>query len=296
MVRSFSACTFAPSFQADSAASISGMSSSAYAPPSQPQHRGSGMEIKPKPMQLAARAKPEMPPLKRKAEGTIPTPPAAPPTKAEKARIDMIHMQDLETIPGERHRSYTDCFVATVSDECGRKAEAENDEDLCHILNAIPGKYWKIGTDPDGIGVFRQEVPDDPNDLNNQQLFLFYKPKSHESGWYISKKIVWDSKDQRHHAWVKDSVAQVFNLCTSTWMRIYGPVVQDLPPSLWAHVFHFEFVLTLCNHPTLTIAVLWNSLENTSQYFRISQPPPPKISSHGIQETTQGGVIHMDVH
>ena len=292
MVRSFSACTFAPSFQADSAASISGMS--AYAPPSQQR---SGLEMKPMPMQRSAiPVAKEMPTLKRKAD-VLPAPPIAPPTKGEKARIDMKHMQNLETIPGERHMSLTDCFVVTVSHECGAKAEADNDEDLCHILNAIPGRYWRIGVDPDGLGVFRQEVPENDSDLNNQQLFLFYKPKSHESGWYISKKIVWDSKDQRHHAWVKDSVAQVFNLCISTWMRLYRPVGQDLPPpSLWAHIFHFEFVLTLYNHPTLTIAVLWNSPENTSQYFRISQPPPPKNSSHGIQETTQGRVIHMGVH
>jgi len=103
---------------------------------------------------------------------------------------------DVENSTGALTEEFLDCIAATVDPEL--YVQTDMDADTREIIEAIPGRYWKLGNSRHGTPVYRQEYGVSPND---KELFLMYSPASRYSGWYIADKYYDDAPDRKIFAW-----------------------------------------------------------------------------------------------
>ena len=121
---------------------------------------------------------------------TGPQQPAYPPSKkARRAALEEAAAA-LQDQRGFLRSEFIDCVCCIVGSAACDSASRSGDQQLCELLMALPGRYWKIGNFPRDFPVFRQEPPADSSAANNRELFLFYKLEpAAEQGWYIATSI-----------------------------------------------------------------------------------------------------------
>ena len=133
----------------------------------------------------------------------------------------------LSEIGGMPYDIFTDCVMVAVADE--GYAQAEQGSDLAKSLEAIPGRYWAIGSFG-GATCYRQE-PTADDQPNNKQLFLHHWTKSGQQGWYISATLLHGKDD--HLAWGPS--------------RILGGSSEADGPFLFPTKLHVPFYSKKCN-------------------------------------------------
>jgi len=103
---------------------------------------------------------------------------------------------DVENSPGALTEEFLDCIAVTVDADV--YVQTDLDDANREIIEAIPGRYWKLGVSRHGTPVYRQEYGTAPND---KELFLLYSPAVRYRGWYIADKYYDDAPDRKIFAW-----------------------------------------------------------------------------------------------
>ena len=117
-------------------------------------------------------------PMQKKARTQAPKSPIAAP------RSGVITVEEINAMVGAPELRHTEAISITVAyDEIDASRPMDTDQRIA--LEKIPGLYYRVYTQSDGSGIFRQEAATGPN---NSQLFLF-KDVSGKSGWHVCQKF-----------------------------------------------------------------------------------------------------------
>ena len=127
-------------------------------------------------------------------------------SKAVQKRDNSRALQALEGTVGMYNPVFADGIVISVPEEALESA-VEADEDTRYALEILPGYYWKIGVDGDGISVFRQQpVSEDSGLTNNQQLYCYF---ARAGAWYIVDTLK-QGEGQTSYAYLAELFGDVY--------------------------------------------------------------------------------------
>ena len=108
----------------------------------------------------------------------------APKSPIAAPRSGVITVEEINAMVGAPKLRHTEAISIAVSyDDIDASRPMDNDQRIA--LEKIPGLYFRVYTQSDGSGIFRQEAATGPN---NSQLFLF-KDVSGKSGWHVCQKF-----------------------------------------------------------------------------------------------------------
>ena len=101
-----------------------------------------------------------------------------------------IHADHLERTPGKAEDVYVNAVVIQISDEAYNAAKQTSNSYLHEALSWLPGVYYMVGV-WEKKPVFKQEAY--PDQVNNNELMLFYSEQPRNQGWHFVDKIFWNS-------------------------------------------------------------------------------------------------------
>ena len=122
-----------------------------------------------------------------------------------------------------------DCFTISLNTaEIGEDMDAE----VIDIMEAMQGRYWKVGDGQDGSPCFRQEAQADKAAVHGHQLFLH---KTQE-GWFVSRSLVESKKGEQHMAWLGAGATPAENgkVHVPFWQKKANAMVLVAPQHMFA--------------------------------------------------------------
>ena len=154
-------------------------------------------------------------------------------SKAVQKRDNKRALEELENTEGRFNPQFAEGIVVTVP-EATLEGASDADEETRNALELIPGYFWKIGVDGDGISVFRQQPIDETSGMtNDQQLYCYY---SRNGGWYFVDTLK-QGDGQTSYAYMSELFGEIHvpYSCKTTCGVTSEPIHEYLENGLAGH-------------------------------------------------------------